>query len=79
MDHILGLIFLFYSQEPEFNYLHSLLEKSAAELAISGLKITSGNYQEAIDILTARFGNQEQIVNALMNSLLNLPKVTNVL
>jgi hypothetical protein len=61
----------------KFNYLHSLLEKSAAE-AISGLKITSANYQEAIDILDKRFGNQQQIVNAHMNGLLNLPKVTNV-
>ena len=61
----------------KFNYLHSLLEKSAAE-AISGLKITSANYQEAIDILDKRFGNQQQIVNAHMNALLNLPKVTNV-
>ncbi|CAB4006665.1 PREDICTED: uncharacterized protein LOC105315219 [Paramuricea clavata] len=61
----------------KFNYLNSLLEKSAAE-AISGLKITSANYQEAIDILDKRFGNQQQIVNAHMNALLNLPKVTNV-
>ena len=47
----------------KFNDLHSLLEKSAAE-AISGLKITSANYQEAIDILDKRFGNQQQIVNS---------------
>jgi hypothetical protein len=61
----------------KLNYLHNLLEKSAAE-AISGLKITSANYQEAIDILDKIFGNQQQIVNAHMNALLNLPKVTNV-
>ena len=61
----------------KFNYLHSLLEKSAAE-AKSGLKITSANYQEAIYILDKRFGNQQQIVNAHMNALLNLPKVNNV-
>ncbi|CAB4034050.1 Hypothetical predicted protein [Paramuricea clavata] len=66
-----------FSGIDKFNYLHSLLEKSAAE-AISGLKITSANYQEAIDILDKRFGNQQQIVNAHMNALLNLPKVTNV-
>ena len=65
------------SQIDKFNYLHSLLEKSAAD-AISGLKITSANYQEAIDILITRFGNQQQIVNTHMNSLLNLPKVANV-
>jgi hypothetical protein len=61
----------------KFNYLHSLLGKSAAE-AISGLKIPSANYQEAIDVLDKRFGNQQQIVNAHMNALLNLPNVTNV-
>ena len=30
------------------------------------------------NILDKRFGNQQQIVNAHMNALLNLPKVTNV-
>ena len=65
------------SEIDKFNYLHSLLEKSAAE-AVSGLKITSANYQEAVDILKNRFGNLQQIVNAHMNALLNLTKVGNV-
>ena len=65
------------SEIDQFNYLHSLLEKSAAE-AVSGLKITSANYQEAVDILKNRFGNQQQIVNVHMNALLNLTKVGNV-
>ena len=65
------------SEIDKFNYLRSLLEKSAAE-AVSGLKIFSANYQEAVDNLKNRFGNQQQIVNAHMNALLNLTKVGNV-
>ena len=34
----------------KFNYLRSLLERTAHE-AIAGLTLSSGNYQEAIDIL----------------------------
>ena len=39
-----------------FNYLRSLLEKSAAEV-ISGLTLTADNYKEAVSILK-RFGNK---------------------
>lgn len=46
----------------KFNYLHSLLESLAAE-AISGLTLTSANYEEAIAILKRRFGNKQLIVN----------------
>ena len=42
----------------KFNYLNSLLERSAAE-AISGLSLGASNYEEAIDILNARFGNKQ--------------------
>ena len=34
----------------KFNYLHSLLEQTAAE-AVSGLTLTAANYEEAISIL----------------------------
>ena len=40
----------------KFNYLNSLLVKSASE-AISGLSITAANYDEAVTILKRRFGN----------------------
>ena len=55
----------------KFNYLHSLLDKSAAEV-VSGLKLTGANYEEAISILRKRFGNKQQIVNKHMDALLNL-------
>ena len=39
----------------KFNYLNSLLEKSASEV-IAGLAITNANYEETIAILKTRFG-----------------------
>ena len=59
----------------KFNYLISLLERSAAE-AISGLTLTASNYHEAIEILKGRFGNKQQIINRHMEILLNLDSVT---
>ena len=55
-------------------YLHSLLEGSALD-AISGLKLTAGNYPEAISILKKRFGNKKQIIARHMDTLLNLDAV----
>ena len=59
----------------KFNYLHSLLDKAAAE-AISGLKITAANYEEAVSILKKRFGNKQQIINKHMDALLSLEPAT---
>lgn len=59
----------------KFNYLISLLERSAAE-AISGLTLTASNYDEAIEILKGRFGNKQQIINRHMEILLNLDCVS---
>ena len=59
----------------KFNYLNSLLERSVAE-TISGLSLGASNYEEAIDILKARFGNKQQIINRHMEILLNLESVT---
>ena len=42
----------------KFNYLHSLLEWTAAE-AISGLTLTAANYEKAISILRKRFENKQ--------------------
>ena len=49
----------------KFNYLNSLLVKSASE-AISGLSLTAGNYDEAVAILKRRFGNKQSIINRHM-------------
>jgi len=56
------------------NYLHSLLDKSAAE-AVSGLKLTTANYKEAVSILKRRFGNKQRIINRYMDALLSLEAV----
>ena len=58
-----------------FNYLHSLLEGTTSE-AISGLKLTSANYEEAIAVLKKRFGNKQQIIARHMEMLLNIDAVT---
>ena len=59
----------------KFNYLNSLLESVASD-AISGLTLTSANYEEAVGVLKKRFGNKQVIVNRHMDILLNLDAVT---
>ena len=59
----------------KFNHLSSLFERSAEE-AISGLSLGAWNYEEAIDILKATFGNKRQIIIRHMEILLNLESVT---
>ena len=59
----------------KFNYLHLLLEWTAAE-AVSGLTLTAANYEEAILILKKRFRNKQQVVNKHMDTLLNLEAVS---
>ena len=63
------------SDVDRFNYLSSLLEATAAD-AISGLTLTSANYEEAIGVLEKRFGNKQLIINRHMDLLLNLDAVT---
>ena len=58
-----------------FNYLRSLLERSARE-SIAGLTLTAPNYKEAVSILEKRFGNTQQIISRHMDLLLNLEPVT---
>ena len=59
----------------KFKYLHSLLDKSAAE-SVSGLKLMAANYEEAVSILKKRFGSKQQIVNKRMEALLSLEPAT---
>ena len=53
----------------KFNYLHGLLQQTALE-AISGLSLTSANYQEAVAILQKRFGIKPLIVAKHMDALI---------
>lgn len=59
----------------KFNYLRSLLERSARE-SIGGLTLTAPNYNEAVSILEKRFGNTQQIISRHMDLLLNLEPVS---
>ena len=59
----------------KFNYLRSLL-KGAGREAISGLMLTTANYDEAISILKKRYGNKQVIISRHMDALMALEAVT---
>ena len=63
------------SEVEKFNYLNSLLERSARE-AVSGLALTAANYRQAIEMLKKRFGCKQLIVNKHMDALLQVEAVT---
>ena len=63
------------SNVDKFNYLVSLLEAFAAE-AITGLSITSANYDEAFSTLKKRFGNSQTIISRHMEALLGIGAVS---
>ena len=58
----------------KFSYLKTLLSSSAQE-CISGLTLSNENYKEAILLLKERFGNTQLLINAHMESFINLPRV----
>lgn len=62
------------SKVNKFNY-RSMVTHSALE-AISGLTLTSANYDEAIEILRKRFGNKQLIINKHMEQLLSIDRVS---
>jgi len=64
------------SEIEKFNYLNSLLERSAKE-AISGFTLTAANYREAISTLQKRFGNKQQIIDKHLDVLFNVDAVVN--
>ncbi len=59
----------------KFQHMKSLIE-GPAEAVLRGIQITSANYDEAEKILKERFAQRQVIVNAHMESLLNLQKVS---
>lgn len=61
----------------KFNYLNSLLEGNAAT-AISGLTLSSANYDEAVVILKKRFGNRQQIITKHMDVFMSLEAVISI-
>ncbi|CAB4038851.1 PREDICTED: uncharacterized protein LOC100197852, partial [Paramuricea clavata] len=61
----------------KFNYLKGCV-KGEALAAISGLTLTSDNYQEAVQVLKDRFGNEQVLISAHMESLLKINKIKSV-
>ena len=62
------------SNVEKFNYLRSSLERTAYD-AIAGLALSGANYEEAVEILEKRFGDQELIVSKHMETLLGVEPV----
>ena len=56
----------------KFSYLKAQLTGDAAR-AISGFPLTNDNYTKAVQLLIERFGNASKVINAHMQSLLDLP------
>ena len=58
----------------KFNYLKSLLTSTASE-CIAGLAMTNENYEEAVSLLKERFGNKQLLIDAYVESFIDLPAV----
>ncbi|XP_029842866.2 uncharacterized protein LOC115326201 [Ixodes scapularis] len=65
------------SDVEKFQYLRSLLNEPAAS-AVSGLQATAACYRDAIEILTERFGDKQNIQREYLERLRNLPMVKSV-
>ena len=58
----------------KFNYLKGYL-KGEALSAVSGLTLNSEHYKDAIQLLRDRFGNEQIVISAHMESLLKINKI----
>ena len=57
----------------KFNYLKNYLKGQAAN-SISGLTLSSENYDEAINILNKRFGNKQLLISSHIEKLISYKK-----
>ena len=62
------------SDTEKFQYLQSLLQKSAAD-TISGLPLKRVNYKDVVDLLQSRYSNKQVTASSHKETLLQLPKV----
>ena len=60
----------------KFNYLRTLLKDSALS-AIPGLTFSAENYGQALEILQARYGNDQVLISAYMQKFVQIPKFQN--
>ena len=58
----------------KFNYLKSLLT-GIAQSVVTGLALTSANYEKAVELLKRRFGNRQVLISSHMQALTKIPKV----
>ena len=58
----------------KFNYLKSLLT-SIAQSVVTGLALTSANYEKAVELLKRRFGDRQVVISSHMEALTKIPKV----
>ena len=61
----------------KFNYLKSLLT-STAQSSVTGLALTSANYEKAIDLLKQRFRNRQMVISSHIEMLTKLRRVESV-
>ena len=62
----------------KFNYLKAQLRDEALE-SITGFALTNANYEEAVSVLTDRFGQTDKIINSYMQALLEIQQPKNQL
>ena len=60
----------------KFNYLRTLLKDSALS-AIPGLTFSAENYGQALEILQARYGNDQVLISAYMQKFVQITKLRN--
>ncbi|XP_068670957.1 uncharacterized protein [Montipora foliosa] len=58
----------------KFNYLKSLLT-GITQSVVTGLALTSANYEKAVELLKRRFGNRQVVISSHMEALTKIPKV----
>ena len=58
----------------KFNYLRTLLEDSAL-LVISGPTLFTENYGQALEILQAKYGNDEVLISTYMLKFVQIQKI----
>ena len=62
------------SEVDKFNYLKSLLVGTAQNV-VAGLALTSANYEKAVELLQARFGNRQIVISSHMEALTRIAKI----
>ena len=66
------------SDVQKLNYLRSQLRGEASQL-IAGFSLTSANYSHSVALLKDRYGQQQKLITAHMQALLELPNPSNTL